>query len=94
MRAREEMWAAFMLVSLERGKVVTKRSFAAIHGIDAGEFGRWLSTAGKRWVASGCSTDLRARAELAKAIGQLESVPRPRSMEDLRGSQPFTTRPQ
>jgi hypothetical protein len=73
---RERLWARYIELEMRfgHGRVrLTKLSFAARHGLNPSELGRWLSASDRRGIPAGSKPDRSHRRALAAAIAELEA---------------------
>ena len=73
---RERLWSKYVMLEMQHGHGrvrLTKLGFAARHGLNPSELGRWLSPTDRRGIAEGSKPDRSHRRELAAAIAQLEA---------------------
>ena len=73
---RERLWSKYVMLEMQHGHGrvrLTKLGFAARHGLNPSELGRWLSPTDRRGIAEGSKPDRSHRRELADAIAELEA---------------------
>jgi BMFP domain-containing protein YqiC len=73
---RERLWAKYVMLEMQHGHGrvrLTKLSFAARHGLNPSELGRWLSPSDRRGIPAGSKPDRSHRRALNAAIAELEA---------------------